>query len=169
MAVKTLADGRTRWILLTTKPTDPNAVTLTEALAGLNVSCDVAKSGSRISATGSDSVSDPPLCSSTNAQAFGASNYEGSIAPFWYLDADGLYDSSDNAAMEAVKAKGTTLWLLEIEGPVATAETVAGEQYELFEVLTDNPQKPTETNTYVKRNVPLAVQQAWKGVIAAAG
>lgn len=166
-AVKTLADGREKWTVLTTKPAAPTALKLADLTAGIDASCQIAKNGSRISATASDTVSDPALCSDTNAQAFGASNYEGSIAPFRLLDpVTGAYATADNTVMEAVALKGTTLWIAVREGPKATTAWAVGDDYELYEVLTDNPQRPSEAGTYIKRNVPLAVQQNWSGKVA---
>ena len=168
MGVRTLADGRTKLILLTAKPANPEAVTLAEAEAGIDASCQVAKSGTRISATASDTISDPPLCSDTNAQAFGAANYEGTLAPFWYLDpVTGAYDEADNEVYEATRNKGTTLWALLREGPRAAQELAVGDPYDLYEIVTDNPQRPSETGSYIKRNIPVAVQAAWQGEVGA--
>jgi len=38
-----------------------------------------------------------------------------------------------------------------------------------FEVITDNPQKPTETSGYIKRIIPMQVQKAVLDGVVAAG
>lgn len=163
--VKTLADGRTRLAILTVKPTNPAAPTVSELNGGVQASCLVAKNGTRISATGSDSVNDPELCSSSNAVVWGASNYEGTITPYWQLDATtGAYVSGDNDAYEALTPKGTQAWLYFREGPAYDTAWATGQYVDGYEVLTDNPQKPTETGAFIKRTIPLAIQAAYEHV-----
>lgn len=169
--VKTLADGRTKLAILTTAPAAATGIpTVTELTAGTDASCLVAKNGTRVSATGSDVVNDPALCSDTNSPAYGASNYEGTIAPFWLLDAtDGSYTAGDNAAYEALKEKGTEAWLVFRDGPAYDDAWAAADVVDVFHVITDNPQRPTETGAYIKRNIPLGVQRAWLDVAVTAG
>ena len=168
--VKTLADGRTKLAILTTKPANPAAPTLTELNAGISAAGLVAKNGTRVTASNSDTVNDPELSSNTNAPTWAASNFEGSIAPFWLLDATtGAYSAGDNAVYEALTPKGTTVFLAFREGPLESAAWAAGDKVDLFEVTTDNPQRPTETGAWIKRIIPLGVQNAWLDGTATAG
>lgn len=165
---KTLADGRIKLVVLTTKPADPKAPTVAELKAGKVISCRILKSDYRLSATGSETVNEPELCSTSNAQAFGATNYEGTVTPFRFLNSDGTPESDEDIAWDAFKEKGTTLWLAEREGPVHDKEFAAGDIVDLYEVITDAPQKPSDRSGYIKRTVPLAVQKAWEQVTVAA-
>jgi hypothetical protein len=165
----TLADGRTRLVALTTKPANPEAVTATEANAGVRLECRILKSDYRLSPTGSDTIPDTKLCAEGNAVAYGASNYEGSVTPFRELTPAGLADPANDVAWEALKDKGTRLWLLESEGKKHTEDFVAGDPYDLYEVITDNPQKPGDRGGYIKRVVPLGVQDAWLNKEIASG
>lgn len=159
--VKTLADAKTKVSLLTTVPADLSAITTTELTAGIDVSCLLAKSGTRFSATGSDTIADQAWCDEANTQVFGASNYEAAAAVFWMLDsADGSYAAADNTAYEALKAKGTRVVFVLREGPDYGDAWAAADVYDAFEVITDNPQKPTETSGYIKRIIPMLVQKA---------
>ena len=159
--VKTLADARTKVTMLTTVPANLNAITVTALAAGVDVSCLLAKSGTRFSATASDTTTDPALCEESNSPVLGASNYEAAVAVYWLLDAlDGAYASADNAAYEALKAKGSRVVFVLREGPAYTDAWAAADVYDAFEVISDNPQKPTETSGYVKRVIPLLVQDA---------
>jgi hypothetical protein len=168
---KTLADGRLALIAFTTKPTgDLEALTATvinAARAAGDLSCRVLKSDYRLSATGSDTVADTELCSTGNAVTYGASNYEGTVTPFRYLTPAGLADAANDIAWDLLKEKGTTLWLLEREGPEYNAEFAVGQEYDLYEVVTDEPQKPGDRTGFIKRVVPLGVQRHYRGVVAA--
>ena len=158
---KTLADGRLRLRILTTAPADPEAVTATEANAGIKAECRINKSDFRLSATASDTVDDTELCADSNAVTYGASNYEASMTPFRYIQADGTPDATGDEVWAAVQAKGTTLWLLYSEGKRHTEDFAVGDEYELYEVITDKAQKPGDTAGFIKRVVPMGVQRAW--------
>ena len=165
---KTLADARTRLVALTTKPANPAAPTVTELTAGIDLSCRILKSDYRLSPVASDTVPDTELCSEGNAVTFGASNYEGSVTPFRYLTEDGKADATNDVAWDALKEKGTELWLYEREGPKYDAAWAAADEVDGYEVVTDNPQKPSDRAGFIKRVVPLGVQRAWLGGVVAA-
>ena len=165
---KTLADARTRLAILTTKPTNLAAIPVAALTAGIDASCKILKSDYRLSPTASDTVPDTELCSEGNAVTYGASNYEGSVTPFWYLDAAGKSEIAEDTVYQALKEKGTQLWFVEREGPRYDQAWAAGDKYEVYEVITDNPQKPSDRTGYIKRVVPLGVQRAvLDGVVAA--
>lgn len=165
---KTLADARTRLAILTTKPTDLAAIPVAALTAGIDASCKILKSDYRLSPTASDTVPDTELCSEGNAVTYGASNYEGSVTPFWYLDEDGVSELTEDTVYQALKEKGTQLWFVEREGPRYDQAWAAGDKYEVYEVITDNPQKPSDRAGYIKRVVPLGVQRAvLDGTVAA--
>lgn len=165
---KSLADGRIRFRILTTEPADPNAITVTEVNAGIIAECKVLKSDFRLSATGSDTIADTELCSEGNAQAWGASNYEGSMTPFRYLDETGDPVVLEDAVWAAVKEKGTQFWAVVSEGKPHSTNFEVGDEYDAYEVLTDNPQKPTDRGGYIKRVVPLGVQRAYENKVIVA-
>ena len=158
-AVRTVADGRERWLLSTTKPDGPSIAALPDAI---DISCELAKSSSRISATASDTVTDSRLCDEANAPAFGASNYEGTAAPFWLLDPDdGTYSTADNPAFEALKEKGTVAWITKVTGIKRGVTLAAGYMSSCYEVVTDTPQSPTGQGEYIKSIIPLSVTPVW--------
>lgn len=166
---KTLADARTRLVALTTRPADPAKPTVTELTAGVDLSCRILKSDYRLSPVASDTVPDAELCSEGNAVTFGASNYEASVTPFRYLTEAGKADAANDVAWDALKEKGTELWLYEREGPKYDVPWTVADEVEGYEVVTDNPQKPSDRTGYIKRVVPLGVQRAWLGAAVAAG
>ena len=59
--------------------------------------------------------------------------------------------------------------MLDSEGWHHETPFAASQEYDLYEVVTDNPQKPSDRGGYVKRVVPLGVQQAWENKVIVAG
>lgn len=162
-----LADGRRRVRLLTTRPNDPSAVTVTEAEAGIKAECRILKSDYSLGATGSETVNDSVLCAEGNATTYGASNYSGSMTPIRYFTPEGTLDTEGDVVFEALREKGTTIYVLDSEGWHHEDAFEAGQEYDLYEVVTDNPQKPSDRGGFVKRVVPLGVQQAWENRVIA--
>lgn len=172
---KSKAEGREKWILLATPPADPKAVTMTEVEDGIDASCAISSADSRISAAASATFSDPAVCDEIAVTEFGASNYEGNIAPFRYFDEAGKSETGTDGAVrdevyQALKDKDTEMYVLLRDTSKLSRDAMeAGDEYELYQVVTDNPQRPSSREGYQKRIVPLAIRNAWKGEIAAAG
>lgn len=157
---KTLADAHIKLTFLTTRPEDLKALTVAELAAGIDAECHILKSDFKLGPVASDTVSgEAPLCASGNAAALGASNYEGTVTVFRYLDSDGKSDISEEVLFEALKEKGTTVWPVRRDGPIHTQEWAAGDEYSAFEALTDNPQDPSDMSGYLKKTIPLLIQQ----------
>lgn len=171
---KSKAEGREKWMLLSVPPADPSAVTLSEATAGIDASCALAAADSRISAAASATFSDAAICDEIAVTEFGQSNYEGNAAPYRYFDEDGASETGTGGdgeirdeVYQALKDKDTELYILIRDTSKRSREPLAaGDEYELYQVVTDNPQRPTSREGYQKRIVPLAIRNAWKGVIA---
>ena len=168
---KTLADGRIKLTVLTQKPKDLRAPTVDELKKGLEGSCQVLKSDYKLGATASETINEPALCTASNATVFGASNYGGSVSPFILKDEHGKTLADEATVWEALRTKGTTLWLVEREGPEYDKDYEVGDEIDIYEVVTDTPQKPSDRTGYIKRTIPLGVQNAYENVkvVAAAG
>lgn len=173
---KSKAEGREKWMLLSAPPADPTAVTLTEAQAGIDASCAIAAADSRISAAASATFSDPAVCDEIAVTEFGQSNFEGNIAPYRFFDEEGASEvgtGSDSEVRDEVyqmlKDKDTQLYVLLRDTSKRSREDLAsGDEYELYQVVTDEPQRPSSREGYQKRIVPLAIRNAWKGEIGTA-
>lgn len=162
---KTIADGRILLTLLTVKPAKPDAPTVQELKAGKKISCRIMKSDYQLGAAGSNTITETELCNRGEGQAFGLSTYSGSLSVFRYLDDAGVASQEDDFAWEALKEKGTQVWLVEREGPLESKEWAAGDEVSVYEVTTDDPQKPQDRFAgYIKRVIPLAVGAAWENV-----
>ena len=155
-AIKTVGESQGWFYLLPARPTNPEAITLTELAAGIEGTWDAAASGTRFSFTASDTMSDAAYGDSSNSTITTRSNYEGSIAPFIKLDdTTGAYAALSNDLFEAVREKGAPCYVVSGITGDPTEARAAGDLYDYFEYTTDDGQKPTEVGGYMKRQVPL--------------
>lgn len=172
-----LADGKTKLAVLSTKPANPNAPTVAELEAGIDASCRILSSDYAVGPQASETVDEKPLCVEGNVQALGPSNYSAEFTVFRYFDETGAPETSGvegeigDALYQAVKSKGARLWLVEREtSRKSTDAWAADDEVAVYEVLLDNPQKPGDSGGYIKRHVVGLVQDAWlDGKVAGAG
>lgn len=161
-----------KFTILTIKPANPAAPTVTELNAGLDLSCDVLASDFTWTAADSDKIAEKALCSTSNANALGASNFSAGFSLWRYFDATtGAPEVAADAPFAAVKAKGTQLWgYLRKTGKASTAVWAASDEIALgMEVVTDNLQAPSDQGGFIKYRVPLEPQQGWPFITVAAG
>ncbi len=169
---RTLAHERIKLTGLTVKPTNILVPTIAELAAGIDFECRTLRSETRLSATASDTFSEPLSCEPGNPTDYGASNFEGSLTLFWWLDAQGRLIEAENDCWEAVKIKGSELWFYQRTGPKhSEAWSEDDTDVELFHVRTDNAQQPSDPYAgYIKRVIPLGIQgdSAVSGITIAA-
>lgn len=166
---KSLADGHLKFTILTTKPADLDAITVTELNAGIDASCAILASDFTFSPADSDKVNEKSLCTTNNANAIGADNFQAGATFFRYFDdTTGAVDVTEDEAYQAVMAKGTTVWgVLREDGKESTADWAAGDEYLWMELLSDRPQRPSNAGGYIKRRVPFEPQAGGEGEVAA--
>lgn len=166
---KSLADGKTKVTILPTAPADPKAITLEELTAGIEASCAILTSDYNVGAATSESVDEKPLCTPGNASTWGAENGTMEFSLFLEFDEDHKLDLESDAgkAYEAVKYKGTEVYLVQRESSKTSKEDwEAGDEYEFFHGIADNPQHVDRTG-YVKRKITAAFQEMeLHGVVA---
>ena len=168
---KSLADGHIKLTILTTKPANPAAPTVTELADGIDVSCDVLASDFTWTATDSDKIAEKALCTTNNANAIGASNFSAGLTLFRYFDATSKNaHATEDDGYAALSTKGTTVWGYARETAKLSTEAWAADDeiYLGLEVLTDSPQR-TDSGGYIKRRIPLEPQAGWENVKAVAG
>ena len=160
---KSLADGRIKVVALPTRPEDPYKPTTAELNAGVDISCRILSSDYSLGPTASDRIPEKELCKEGNANAIGASNYAGSVTPFRYFDeTTNQAHATEDEVYQLLKEKGTTLFLYERQTSKKSTDSFSsGDEVSGYEVVTDNPQKPSDMGGYIKRVVPLEVQNAW--------
>jgi hypothetical protein len=167
---RVLADGKTKFTVLTQAPVDPEAPTAAELNAGLDLSCKVLTEGFAFTAADSDKVNEKALCDSGNANVLGASNYTLGFSLWrYYLDAGGI-DTAADSGFAAVKEKGTTLYgYLRRTDKDATDPWAAGDEIAIgAEFVTDSPQDPG-AGGFLKYRIPCEVQRGYPFIAVAAG
>lgn len=169
---RTLAEKRIALRIFAVAPKDRNRITLSEWNAGLDASCRIAAGDFRLSPTGSTTVNDGALCEGAEVQVPGASQYEGSMTPFRIFDVDkpGRADTLGDTVFQALKTKGSTVFIgKRHSNKMYDAAAEAGDEIELYEVITDNRQDPSDVNAgYIKKVIPLMVQNAWLDAVIVA-
>ena len=173
---KSLADGRTKVAILSQKPADPLAPTLAELNAGIDASCRLNAADFNVGPTDSETIDEKELCVEGNATALGPSNATIEFTPFRYFNLDtgkaeeSSGDEIGDAVFQATKRKGSRLWMVIREtSKKSTEEWAAGDEVDVYEFITDNPQNVDRTG-YVKRKIMGAFQEMWlNGEVSAAG
>jgi hypothetical protein len=168
---RSLADGHTKFTILTEEPVDPEAPTAAELNAGIDASCRILASDFTWGAGDSDKIAEKALCVENNANSLGASNFNGGITPFRYFDATTKNaHATEDAVFAAVKVKGTELWAYARRTAKKSTEAWAAAD-EIFlggHVLTDEPQPPSDLGGYIKTRVPLEFQDGYPNIVVAA-
>lgn len=155
---RSLFEGNIRVDALATAPVDPEALKLTELATSVALSKAIMRAGFRLSPSGSDTLNEATLEDTGNATDFGNSNFDASMTLFRYLDGTGKSDAAQDIAYNLFTAKGIFLWLAKRVGPPAKQAWAIGDTYDLYPVVTDDPQDPTDLTGYVKFVQPLGVQ-----------
>lgn len=159
---RVLADGKTKFSILTTKPVNPAAPTATELNAGIDLSQDVLTSDFTFGAVDSDKVAEKALGSSGNANAIGASNYQAGFTIWRKFATAGGFDDAAETGWAAIKQKGSTVWAYarQMDKDASAAWAATDEFYLGAEITTDTPQR-TDGTGFIKFRVPCEVQTGW--------
>lgn len=169
MGAKVLADGKTKFTILTTKPANPAAPTVAELNAGIHLSDHVLTSDFTFGAVDSDKVAEKALGSSGNANAIGASNFQIAFTIWRKFLTAGGFDAADEAGWAAVKVKGATLYAYarQTDKEASAAWAAAEEIYLGAEFTTDTPQR-TDGTGFIKWRVPGEIQKGYPFITVAA-
>ena len=172
---RSLADAHKKIAVLTEEPVDPANPTIVELAAGIGgaagAGCRILLSDWLFGPTDSDTFNERAVCEDGNANAYGASNFQAGATVFRYFDeTTGVADALEDALFEALKTKGTRVWIYERETGQPESDPWAADDELGFgaEVLTDWPQKPSETGGYIKRRSPMQVQKGYVNITAGA-
>lgn len=170
MGARVLADGKTKFTILTTKPAAWPSVTATEANAGIELSDDVLSSDFTFGAVDSDKVAEKPLGASGNANAIGASNFQMGFTLWRKFATAGGFDAADEAGWAAVKEKGVELYAIarQMDKEASEPWAAADEVYLAAKFTPDNPQR-TDGTGFLKYRIPCEVQEGHPFVAISAG
>lgn len=162
---KTLADGRITLWALTAKPTNMAAPKLSEVTAGKKISCRIMKNDYALGADSDTEITEQEMCKTGDGKAPGPTTYAGNITTFRYLDDAGKPVADDDFVWDLIKKKGTTIWLVEREGPIESKDPEAGDIVSVYELVLGTPTKPSDRFAgYIKRTAKLNVMDAAEDV-----
>ena len=148
---RVLADGKTKFTILTTAPANPAAPTATELNAGIDLSCDILASDFNWTATDSDKVSEPALCDANNSNAIGKGNHTTGVTLWRKFLTSEVYGYARETDKDS-----TEPW-------AASDEIYLGGL-----VQTDTPQR-TDGTGFIKRRIPMEPQRMYDNITVAAG
>jgi hypothetical protein len=166
---RSLAEGHKKLTILTTKPANVLAPTVTELNAGIDASCAILESDFTWTAADSDKVAEKALCTTNNANALGASNFNLGVTLFRYFDTTTKNpDATADAAFVALAVKGVTVWgYLRNNAKLSTQAWAAGDVMELGgEAIADAFQSPGNDG-FIKARVPLEAQNMVQNIVLA--
>lgn len=170
---RSLADGRTKFTILTTAPVNPAAPTAAELNAGIDASCNVLASDFMFGAAASDKINEAALCTDSNAQTSTRGNYVASFTLFRYFDvATGESAPTEgDDAFQAVKVKGTTAWgYARKTSKLSTEAWEAGDEiYHGAEFSTDTPLPPSDMGGWIKYRQEADTQVGYPFIEVGAG
>ena len=168
--MKSLADGKKKITLLTTKPVNEESPTVVELNAGEDISCNVLDSDFNWTNTDSATFDEKPACAKGQVLALGASNYD-LAATFIreYLEAGGADIAGLDAGYQAVKTKGSVVWIYVRETEKDSDEDweAADEIYLGGKVQSDAPARVNNDGN-IKRRVKFLPQRMFEDIAVAA-
>jgi hypothetical protein len=156
--MRMLSKGRTKVAVLTTKPADPAKPTVTELDAGIEASCKIPSSMWTWRAGDPTTETDSPLCVESDNEVPVADKYDTGFGVYREFAAEGGFDPLEDALFEAVRVRGTTLWVYARKTDKLSKEAWAADD-EIYlggELLTGTP-KNVEGG-FIKFEVPLFAQ-----------
>lgn len=168
--MKTLADGKKKITLLTIAPANEESPTATELNAGEEISCNVLDSDFNWTNTDSATFDEKPACAKGQVLALGASNYD-LAATFIreYLEAGGPDIAGLDAGYQAVKTKGSVVWIYVRETEKDSDELwAAGDEIYLGgRVQSDAPARVNNDGN-IKRRIKFLPQRMFEDTAVAA-
>ena len=167
---KTLADGRIALWALTAKPKNLAKPTVTEITAGKKISCRILKNDYALGAESDTEINEQEMCKKGEGKAPGPTTYAGNITVLRYLDEAGKPVAADDFVWDLIKKKGTTIWLVEREGPDESKEIENDDIVSVYEAVLGTPTKPSDRFAgYIKRTAKLNIMDAAEDVAVSMG
>lgn len=168
--MKSLADGKKKITLLTAAPVNEDAPTALELNAGEDISCVVLDSDFNWTNTASATFDEKPACAKGQVLALGASNYDLALTYIReYLEAGGADVAGLDAGYQAVKTKGSVVWIYVRETAKDSDEDWASgdEIYLGGRVQSDAPARVNNDGN-IKRRLVFLPQRMFEDIAVAA-
>ncbi|HEY1175509.1 MAG TPA: hypothetical protein VGF17_05080 [Phytomonospora sp.] len=172
---RSLADGHVKLSIMSTKPADPKNPTLAELNAGIDAAQRILNSDFKLGPVASDTVDEKAIGQEGNVKVLTTSNFEANMTPFRYFNTStgvaetGTGGEIGDGVFQALKVKGSRVWVAKrFTSKKSTEPWAATDEVETYEVVTDNA-ADAEASGYIKKNVPMTVEDAWLNGTVAAG
>ena len=169
---RSLADGKTKFSLLTDKPADPANPTATELNAGIDASRNILGSDFTFGAAASDKINEAALSTDVNANTPTRGNNVSAFTLFRYFDEAGASAPTEgDDAFQAMKLKGVTVWAYarRTNKPSGDEWAPGDEIFHGAELVTDSVMPPSDMGGWVKYRQEAETQVAWPFIEVAAG
>lgn len=154
---RVLADERIKFSILTSAPADVTNPTETELNAGIDASCLIFADDFTWTATDSERVGERALCEGSASESPGIGNYDLGLTLWrWYDEETGEVDAEADVVFDALKAKGSTVYMYcRRSGKRHSEAWASGDEIQLGgSVTVDRLQVPDNTG-FIKYRAPL--------------
>lgn len=168
--MKSLADGKKKITALITKPVNEEAPTAVELNAGIDISCSVLDSDFNWTNTASATFDEKPACAKGQVLALGSSNFDLALTYIReYLEAGGPDVAGEDAGYQAVRTKGSVVWIYVRETEKDSDEDwAAGDEIYLGgKVQSDAPARVNNDGN-IKRRIVFLPQRMFEDIAVAA-
>lgn len=167
--MRMLSAGRTKVAVLTTKPANIAAPTVTELAAGIDAAPKIPSSMWNWSVGDPNTEDDTPLSQASANEVPIENTFDLSFGVYREFDPAGGFDATDDALFEAVKEFGTTLYIYARKSDKLSTEAwAAADEIYLGGTVTTSTPKNVDGG-YIKYEVPLYPQEMYTFIAAAAG
>lgn len=167
--MKRASDGKWKATLLTTAPEDEANPSATELNAGIEISCNILDSDKSWSNTASATFDEKPACVEGQVLALGASNFDlGLTFLREYLEAGGPDVAGEDAGYQAVKTKGSEVWIYAREtDKKSTAAWATGDESYLGGRVQADASARVNNEGNIKRRVTFLPQAMYENITVA--
>ena len=167
--MKKASDGKWKATLLTTAPANEAQPTPAELNAGIEISCHVLDSDKNWTNTDSSTFDEKPACAKGQVLAFGPSNFDLALTFLReYLVGGGPDIAGEDAGYQAVKTKGSEVWIYarETDKDSLAAWAAGDELYLGGRVQSDTPARVNNEGN-IKRRIKFIPVRMFENVTIA--
>lgn len=169
--MKVLADGKLKWTICKDEPANPAAPTVTELNAGIEASQQTLTSDFNWTNAASATFEEKPLAVKGQSMALGISNYDlGATFIREFTPEGGADVAGADAAYQAVKEKGTTVWAYARETEKDSTEPwESGDEIYLGGKIESDTPARVNNDGNIKRRVPFIPKDMRENITVATG
>lgn len=162
---RSLASGKRKVVILSTKPADMKKPTIAELAAGIDASCRILSDGFKFAPTDSETVSEGSLCDRVIEDVPTRAKAQGGLTVFRYFDENGkpetaVVDTEDgigDGVFQALRKRGTVVYVVtRFTSKYATEPFTAGDPVSVYKATTDVA-RDADAEGWQKSEIPMSV------------